>query len=129
VHCQSAGYAPVKSHVQHLACSSSSTTNTGISLTPISVAAGNANNTILHTTAHRCGDLLGTTRLLLHWLTTCRAEYSYQTLSQHFYHQSAVQPMKQPATHNQPVADVGALAAYVVAAVEPVQLFGAVTKL
>jgi hypothetical protein len=37
--------------------------------------------------------------------------------------------MKQPATHNQPVADVGALTAYVVAAVEPVQLFDAVTKL
>jgi hypothetical protein len=38
-------------------------------------------------------------------------------------------PMKQPATHNQPVADVGALAAYVVAAVEAVQLLNAVTKL
>jgi hypothetical protein len=45
------------------------------------------------------------------------------------FNQSAVQPLKQPATHNQPVADVGALAAYVVAAVEPVQLFDAVSQL
>jgi hypothetical protein len=37
--------------------------------------------------------------------------------------------MKQPATHNQPVADVGALAAYIVAAVETVQLFDTVMKL
>jgi hypothetical protein len=40
-----------------------------------------------------------------------------------------VQPLKQPATHNQPVADMGALAAYAVAAVEPVQLFDAAMKL
>jgi hypothetical protein len=56
---------------------------------PRTVAAGNANNTILHTTAHRCDNLLCTTSLLLHWLTPgqCQVggknrEYIYQTLLQ-----------------------------------------------
>jgi hypothetical protein len=58
--------------------------------------------------------------------------YSYQTHYNTFQSFSCANNELACYTLNQPcaaVADVGALAAYVAAAVEPVQLFDAVTKL
>jgi hypothetical protein len=113
--------------VQYLGCSSSSTINTGIGLTPITqrVAAGNANNTIIYTTAHRRPAVHNQPVAALADTVSGLAQLPNATTK--LINPFALQPMKQPAAHNQPVADVGALAPYVVA--EPVQLFDAVTKL